>query len=30
MKKYALEAKVTGEEIRQCRKGLGLTQEEFA
>lgn len=29
-KKYALEEKVTGEEIRHCRKRLGLSQEEFA
>ncbi len=27
-KKYALEEKVTGEEIRHCRKRLGLSQDE--
>ncbi|MEY8481975.1 helix-turn-helix domain-containing protein [Lachnospiraceae bacterium 48-21] len=30
MEKYALEHQVTGEEIRQCRKRLGLSQEDFA
>ena len=30
MRQYALEEKVTSEEIRQCRKRLGLTQEDFA
>jgi hypothetical protein len=30
VRQYALEEKVTSEEIRQCRKRLGLTQEDFA
>ena len=30
MRQYALEDRITGEEIRQCRKSRGLTQEEFA
>lgn len=30
MEQYALEHQVTGEEIRRCRKRLGLSQEDFA